>query len=102
MKPSNGTTSVPIERPTVTIGTESKITMALLGGIFLTTVSGTYWFARWSAQIENRLQVIEANTARHSNDQWTRNDMAIWTQRLRELNEGNAIKVPVPLTSPGG
>ena len=86
----------------MTIGTESKITMALLGGIFLTTVSGTYWFARWSAQVEGRLQVIEANTARYSNGQWTRNDMAIWTQRLRELNEANAIKVPVPLNSTGG
>jgi hypothetical protein len=93
----------------VTIGTESKITLALLGGIFIAAVGGTWQAARWGSAIENqigqvddRLRGIESQLATDGANDWTRNDMAIWTQRLREINEGAGVKVPVPLHSDGG
>jgi len=90
-------------------GTESKVQLGLLGGILLAAVSGTWQAARWGSAIENqigqvddRLEGIENQLARDGANAWTRNDMAVWAQRLREVNDGAGVKVPVPLHSDGG
>lgn len=90
------------------LGTETKVQLGLLGGIFLAAVAGTWQAARWGAAIENqisqvdeRLRGIENKLATDGANDWSRNDMALWTQRLRELNEPG-VKVPVPLHSDGG
>lgn len=89
-------------------GTESKITLGLLGVIASAAIAGTWQAARWGSAIENqigqvdeRLLRMEAQLSTASANDWTRNDMAIWAQRMRELNEPS-VKVPVPLHSDGG
>lgn len=83
-----------------TITTNSKVSVGLLGGIFATIIAATWGGARWAATVDARLANIErdiATTQQQGADTWTRNDMSIWAQRLRELNEGSGVKVPVPL-----
>ncbi len=89
-------------------GTESKITLGLLGVIASAAIAGTWQAARWGSAIENqigqvdeRLLRIEGQLARDGANDWTRNDMTIWAQRMRELNDP-AVKVPVPMHSDGG
>jgi len=69
-----------------TIGPQSRVTVALLGGIFLAIVGAVWSASRWAAGVDNRLANIEGDIGSALGDRWTERDMAMWVERLRELN----------------
>lgn len=69
-----------------TLGPQSRVTVALLGGIFLAIVGATWGASRWAADVDNRLANIEGDIGNALSERWTDRDMVLWVERLRELN----------------
>ena len=68
------------------IGPSSKISIVLLGGIFVVALTATWGGARWATRVDTRLESIEDRLLTGTNDRWTRLDMLLWVELLRVQN----------------
>lgn len=76
-----------------TIGTSSRVSIALLGGIFAVLLGASVGAARWSERVDNRLQSIEVTLDSATRERWTAADMARWVQHLQDVNP--AMRIPL-------
>lgn len=77
------------------VGPNSKISLALLAGIFCVSSAALVGGTRWATRVETRLERIEENLAGVGVDRWTESDMRSWA---RELDSANAtLEVPEPV-----
>lgn len=80
---------------TADITPQSKISVALLGGIFAVLTTGLVAGARAWARLEYQVESISAAVKDLASQNVTRNEFAMWTDRLSELNP--EIKTPKPV-----
>ena len=71
---------------------QSKVSIALLGGIFSVIVVATWGAASWATKVDGRLETIERSLT--SVDRWTGVDMRFWAAEL--ASENPTITVPHP------
>lgn len=69
----------------VSIGPSSKISVVLLGGIFVVALTGTWGGARWATRVDTRLESIEYRL-QSTGDRWMESDMRLWVELLRAQN----------------
>lgn len=77
-----------------TIGANSKVSIALLGGIFVVAITATWGGSRWAATVDQRLANIEVEFVRGTTDRWTKSDMRAWSLLFRATNPMLAVPVP--------
>lgn len=78
----------------VTIDPQSRVSLALLGGIFAVTSAALVGGTRWATRIETRLERIEGDLSTVARDRWSRTDMRIWADDLQRANPNLVVPVP--------
>lgn len=76
----------------ITIEGQSRVSVALLGGIFTVLVGATWGAASWATRVETRLENIERDINRGTADRWTKSEMRSWSLELKRDNPD--IKTP--------
>lgn len=84
----------------VTINPQSRVSVALLGGIFAVTSAALVGGTRWATRIEVRLERIEVELISKTHDNWSGHDMTYWASELQRLNRELAVPT-VKLDSEG-
>lgn len=80
------------EESSTVVGPTSKISLALLGGIFAVSAAALVGGTRWATRVETRLERIEEGLSGAGYDQWTESDMRALSSEVEAMNPG--FKMP--------